>query len=151
MINAKITTLILTTLILTSCSNSVKKWSCRNTESQFCGTISEADKAYSSKPNYNEALEVEKADSNKYSSFADVNNKRLIRSGDKIGRVWVAPYKDSNDNWHEESYVQVVDEPGKWEIVKKEIIVKDYKLEEENFEALEEYHEISLKDEKEEE
>lgn len=41
------------------------------------------------------------------------NNKNL-RSQEKIGRIWFAPFIDSEGNQHLESIVYVVDEESKW-------------------------------------
>lgn len=109
-------------LFFASCSGSNihKKWSCRNTDSKLgCVSISEADKAYNSDSLDESITKILKSDNNKYTSFDIDNagsNKKLIRTSDKIGRIWFAPYMDAGGNYHEASYVRTVDEIAKWEI-----------------------------------
>jgi type IV conjugative transfer system lipoprotein TraV len=42
------------------------------------------------------------------------NNSQNLRSQEKIGRIWFAPFIDSDGNQHLESIVYVVDEEPKW-------------------------------------
>lgn len=37
-----------------------------------------------------------------------------IRYGETVQRVWIAPYQDTQGNYHEPSYVYTVVEPGHW-------------------------------------
>ena len=118
--NKKIFILIL--LLATSCNSNVhKKWSsCRNTESKLgCASISKADEAYNIQITDDSLASTLKYDVDKYLSF-DSNKagekKQIVRTSDKVGRIWIAPYMDGNGNFHEESYVKVVDELSKWEM-----------------------------------
>lgn len=47
------------------------------------------------------------------------DDKSMFRKSEKIGRLWLAPYIDKNHNYHEGSYVRVVDESSKWYVVNK--------------------------------
>lgn len=42
------------------------------------------------------------------------DNSQNLRSQEKIGRIWFAPFIDSDGNQHLESIVYVVDEESKW-------------------------------------
>ncbi len=42
------------------------------------------------------------------------DNSQSLRSQEKIGRIWFAPFIDSDGNQHLESIVYVVDEEPKW-------------------------------------
>jgi len=116
---------IILLFILTSCSGSniTNKWDCRNTESKLgCASISSADKAYSDEISNVVLGDIVVKNPGKYHSFdsSDQNeNKKLVRVPDKVGRVWIAPYMDANGNYHEGSYIRVVDEVAKWETKKK--------------------------------
>ena len=117
--------ILLLALLITSCqSNISKKWSCRKLDGdKGCVSISEADAWKESSTIQSETIE---SPDGKYSSFKDQN---LIRTSDKVGRIWIAPYKDASDNYHEASFVQVVDESSKWELKKVPVITKEYDLE----------------------
>jgi hypothetical protein len=107
-------------LLISSCGgNFTDKWSCRKTEGDMgCVTISEADKFHDVQNTNTDNQSLSKIPSN---SNDDVNpkNQGLFRTQDKIGRVWIAPYLDAQGNWHEASYVRVVDEFAKWEVRKR--------------------------------
>lgn len=44
--------------------------------------------------------------------YTSVNNK--LRTQEKVGKIWFAPYIDSEGNQHSESVAHVVDEESKW-------------------------------------
>jgi hypothetical protein len=123
----KITKILLFLPILTifACkSNSASDWSCRNLNSKVgCANISKSDDAYLENKNSSAAttsIDANKSSSgNKYTSFEDINlgQTRLVRTPEKIGRLWLAPYMDNKGNYHEASFVRVVDAESKWEKV----------------------------------
>ncbi len=44
----------------------------------------------------------------------DSPTENRLRSEEKIGKIWFAPYIDSDSNQHSESVIYVVDEEAKW-------------------------------------
>lgn len=113
----------LSVLFLSSCRATSNEWNCRNVDSKVgCASISKADDAYLENGKFSSATASStKRNSSKakYSSFEDVNlgQTRLVRVPEKIGRIWVAPYTDGNGNYHEASFIRVVDAESKWERV----------------------------------
>jgi hypothetical protein len=113
----------LSVLFTFSCRATSNEWSCRNLDSKVgCASISKADDAYLENGKFSSATtsSTKRTSSKaKYSSFEDVNlgQTRLVRVPEKIGRIWVAPYTDGNGNYHEASFIRVVDAESKWERV----------------------------------
>jgi|SaaInlStandDraft_7_1057024.scaffolds.fasta_scaffold36522_2 hypothetical protein len=106
-------------IMISACSSTVSgKWSsCRKTDSKLgCASISEADKyAYDGDQ---EVITIKNKDDT-YQNFKteDIGgNQYVSRSRDKIGRLWIAPYMDKNNNFHEGSFVRVVDEESDWKV-----------------------------------
>lgn len=120
--------LILIFLVLTfvvSCRSTTNEWRCRQLDSKVgCSSISKADDSY---------LENKKEDVNpkssksenkittdgKYSSFEEVNlgQTKMVRIPEKIGRLWVAPFMDAKGNYHEGSFIRVIDQEARWQRV----------------------------------
>jgi type IV conjugative transfer system lipoprotein TraV len=129
----KITKILLILPLLTTLackSNSSSDWSCRNLDSKVgCANISKSDDAYLENSNNdniattafvtNGSNNPNKNSSKKYNSFEDINlgQTRLVRTPEKIGRIWIAPYMDNKGNYHEASFVRIVDAESKWEKV----------------------------------
>ena len=38
----------------------------------------------------------------------------FVRAGEQVQQIWIAPYKDSDNNYHEPSYVYTVLHPSHW-------------------------------------
>jgi len=135
------TLIIITSLALVSCSGNVKNtWTCPTPEGGKgnCMSIKEADLSFS--PNENQKnnfsyinsaqkieinliapklkdlkkLQVE----NSQFTIQELENKPKLRTPEKIGRIWFAPYIDAEGNQHSEYVVMVVDEESKWLIQK---------------------------------
>ena len=128
----KITNILLTLPLLATLackSNNSSDWSCRNLDSKIgCANISKSDDAYLESGNTaNTSTSVVTSSANnsnqysakKYNSFEDINlgQARLVRTPEKIGRIWIAPYMDNKGNYHEASFVRIVDAESKWEKV----------------------------------
>lgn len=100
--------------LVNSCSSNVQsKWNCADPDyPDTCVTISEAEDL-----KFNGQTE-EVADipiyNNNYSSVKTSNTK-MRRIPESIGRIWFSSFIDDDGNYHEESYVRVVDEPARWE------------------------------------
>jgi len=109
-------------LVITSCSSNIsKQWSCRKVDSKLgCVSISEADHAYSAGIKDSSFKEDKVKGEGVYSSFKKDKekhqNKQLVRTSDQVGRIWLSPYMDADNNYHESSFVRVVDETSKWEV-----------------------------------
>lgn len=105
-------------------SNISSKWAeCRKTESKLgCVSISKADEFASQNEKEKIVKDLITLDADeKYHSFKadDIGgNQHLSRTRDKIGRLWIAPYMDKNNNFHEGSYVRIVDENSSWQVRK---------------------------------
>jgi hypothetical protein len=110
--------LIILLVMLSACSSTVSgKWSsCRKTDSNLgCVSISEADKhAYSEKEEL--SLKSNEAAYQNFKAEEVGGNQYVSRSRDKVGRLWIAPYMDKNNNFHEGSFVRVVDERSDWTV-----------------------------------
>mgnify|MGYP002639468436 CR=1 FL=1 len=118
----KILAISATLLVISSCSSNIsKQWSCRKVDSKLgCVSISEADHAYSVGLKDSSFKEDKVKGEGVYSSFEEDKeknkNKQLVRTSDQVGRIWLSPYMDADNNYHEESFVRVVDETSKWEV-----------------------------------
>ena len=52
------------------------------------------------------------AENSKYSGIG--KNETPIRSNEKTQQIWIGPYEDTNNNYHEASYVYAVVKKGGW-------------------------------------
>jgi hypothetical protein len=112
----------LSLILISSCRSFSNEWSCRKLDSKVgCASISKADEAYlenkeTTNPDNKPVAIVHNFQS---SSFEEVNlgQTRLVRIPEKIARLWVAPFTDINGNYHEGSFIRVVEEPAKWQRV----------------------------------
>jgi type IV conjugative transfer system lipoprotein TraV len=126
---------ILPLLIMTSCSSTVKgSWSCPTLEGGKgnCVSIKEADLFLQPENNSSfsyldskqkikinliapkisdlKKLQLEKKEISK----EEIAPASQLRSQERIGKIWFAPYIDSEGNQHSESVIYVVDEESKW-------------------------------------
>ena len=133
--------IITTSLLLVSCGGNVKNtWTCPTPEGGKGSCISIRDAHSSSFSNENQKnnfsyidssqkieinlvapklkdlkkLQVEKPEF----SIQELDNKPKLRTPEKIGRIWFAPYIDAEGNQHSEYVILVVDEESKWFIQK---------------------------------
>ena len=111
-------------LALGACRATSSEWSCRNLDSKVgCANISKADDAYLENGKATPApqipiSQIPVSKSAIYSSSSDdinLGQTKLIRSQEKIGRIWIAPFMDGKGNYHEGSFIRVVDETSRWE------------------------------------
>lgn len=121
---------------ITSCANNVKgSWSCplKIAGKGSCVSIKESDVAETSNgikrdiisyQDNNQKIEI-KLNNSQISTIEKnpqekINNKvnTVVRTKEKIGKVWFAPYIDEEGNQHSEYEIQVVDEEAKWTIQK---------------------------------
>jgi hypothetical protein len=117
--------IIATLIINSSCTSNISsKWAgCRKTDSKLgCASISKADEVAAQKEEESSLQNLTPTNTDeKYHSFQadDIGgNQHLSRTRDKIGRLWIAPYMDKNNNFHEGSYVRVVDQSSAWQLRK---------------------------------
>lgn len=108
--------------LLSSCSSNIsKQWSCRKVDSKLgCVSISEADHSYSMDLKDEEFKSKIIRGQGVYNSSEIGNNiyknKHLVRTSDQVGRIWFTPYMDADNNYHEASFVRVVDENSRWAV-----------------------------------
>lgn len=115
-------------LAISACSSNVsKEWSCRKVDSKLgCVSISDADQASSSSLADDSFDSREIKGYGEYSSFVRNTQEGKIaqlvsRTSDQVGRIWFSPYMDADNNYHESSFVGVVDENSRWEVKKMAI------------------------------
>ena len=103
--------------LIASCNGTVQsKWSsCRKTDSDLgCVSISQADNHILNKESVNNPNTLDIPSIKREEEVKDLDNN-LVRSPDIVGRLWIAPYLDNSGNYHEGSFVRVIDEKSKWE------------------------------------
>jgi type IV conjugative transfer system lipoprotein TraV len=128
-------------LLATSCIGNVKSdWACPTMTGGKgnCVSIKEADEGNSEAPliktfnylNSPQKIEIKLitpklSDLKKLQATEDKNlipesvpQNSKFRTQEKLGRVWFAPYIDSEGNQHSESVVHVIDEESKWVLQK---------------------------------
>lgn len=134
---------IITLLIITSCSSSTKStWSCPTLDGGkgSCISIKDADLM----PSFdNQLMQLDSSDAAQNAQInliapklkdlkkLDLENtscmlnpkkqpakQNLLRTEEKIGRVWFASYIDSEGSRHSEKIIYVVDEEAKWTSVR---------------------------------
>lgn len=100
---------------LGSCSSTVgSKWQCANPDyPDTCVTISEAEGLGNSQKRANKDWEEIGGDYKKLELQDD--SPQMKRIPERIGRIWFSSFVDTEGNYHEPSYVRVVDEPSRWE------------------------------------
>ncbi len=64
--------------------------------------------------NTNSTQNITDVDLNRLNSISRDNKKNKLRTEEKVGKVWFAPYIDSDGNQHGESVIYVVDEKSRW-------------------------------------
>ena len=137
----KLIILIIISIFSFSCSSNVKgTWSCPILEGGkgSCVSIQEADilshsslttlqpTAYSDS-NQKIKIKLLAPKLKQLRQFKNIKKKEKIvvenenqkyRTKEKVGRIWFAPYIDSEGNQHSEGYIYVVDEKPRWVIQK---------------------------------
>jgi len=132
--------ILLVTIITTSCSSNVKgSWSCPTLKGGkgSCVSISEADDYQLTNNNLSflpesyldksqkikiELIAPKLADLKKLNLLPQIDSKPALqktpisklRTEEKVGKVWFAPYIDSDGNQHSKSIIYIVDEKPKW-------------------------------------
>ena len=115
---------------LFSCSNTKSTWDCPilGAGNGNCRSIKKADLNHQIIENKNEFFQLPAKINIKLIApkFEDVkklqienkeeknNAKSNLRTEEKIGRVWFAPFIDSEGNQHSQKTIYVVDEEAKW-------------------------------------
>lgn len=115
---------------LFSCSNTKSTWDCPilGAGNGNCRSIKKADLSHQIVENKNEFFQLPAKINIKLIApkFEDVkklqienkeeknNAKSNLRTEEKIGRVWFAPFIDSEGNQHSQKTIYVVDEEAKW-------------------------------------
>jgi len=133
-------TLITVLTVLTSCSNNVKgSWTCPVLEGGkgSCVSIGDADGYQLSNNNSNfsatpegyfdkqqkieiklvapKLKDLQKLTTTQISSQVNpVQSSSQLRTEERVGKIWFAPYIDSDGNQHGENVIYVVDEKPKW-------------------------------------
>jgi type IV conjugative transfer system lipoprotein TraV len=131
--------ILLIAIITTSCSSNVKgDWSCPTLKGGkgHCVSISEADdyklsndftslpQSYFDKsqkikikliaPKLADLKKITPSSLPNLEPTPQISPNSKLRTEEKIGRIWFAPYIDSGSNQHSESIIYVVDEEPKW-------------------------------------
>ena len=125
-------------LFISSCTGSVKdNWTCPTLEGGkgSCVSIKDADIATPLlmknnnfsyldsaqnieielvSPKLSELKKFNKKNNLDHSDFERQSVTKKLRTQEKIGKIWFAPYIDSEGYHHSESVVYVVDEEAKW-------------------------------------
>lgn len=133
----KILFILLLIFSITSCSSNVKgSWSCPTLEGGKgnCVSISEADEFNLSNNNtrlpesyFDKQQKIEikliapklkdlqrLTTSPQQNPTPQTNPTSKLRTTEKIGKIWFAPYIDSDGNQHGENVIYIVDEKSKW-------------------------------------
>ena len=121
--------IIITIFITSSCSSTISgKWrDCRQTESDLgCVNIAKADEL-SDQNNHPKESKTFNKTINKDEVFPvikdydikDFPDKTLIRTSEKITRLWVAPYSDDLGNYHESKYIRIKQTDSNWLLANK--------------------------------
>lgn len=138
----RISLILLLTFLISACSSNVKgSWSCPVLEGGkgSCVSIGEADDLRLSNPDVSlpesyfdkqqkiqitlvapKLKDLKKLAPSSQTSLPSVgsqqNNKpeQKLRTEEKVGKIWFAPYIDSDGNQHGESVIYIVDEKAKW-------------------------------------
>lgn len=123
--------LIFLLLNISSCSNTKSSWDCPilGAGDGNCRSIKRADLIHKLSENNNNqfseipskinikltTLKTENVNKNKTNKEDQISDsKPLLRTEEKIGRVWFAPFIDSDGNQHSQKIIYVVDEQAKW-------------------------------------
>lgn len=61
----------------------------------------------------NSGIKYQKHPLNSFSSFTSLSN-HPPRESEAIQKIWIGPYEDANDNYHEPSYIYSVIKKGRW-------------------------------------
>ncbi len=123
---------------IASCSGNTKStWSCPILEGGkgSCISIQDAALSFNEKPagqsmadfaNSKQKIEINliapkfkdlkkiKQEESKRENYEQTPQNSRLRTPEKVGRVWFAPYIDSEGNQHSEKVIHVVDEEAKW-------------------------------------
>ena len=47
-------------------------------------------------------------------SYPNFYQRKPLRYGETVQRIWIAPFEDTSGNYHQESYVYTIVKPGHW-------------------------------------
>lgn len=123
-------------LFSSSCSSTKNSWDCPilNGSTTNCSPIKESDSISNNidnkkvgfdlfsnstqkieinliAPKFNDLKKLQK---NELPKIENSDSNPKLRTKEKVGKIWFAPYIDSDGNQHSEKTIYVVDEEAKW-------------------------------------
>lgn len=115
--------LALMAYILSACTGMHENFGCNATASNRCTPVSKVNaKAESGFYDNKQADSTTiQSDNQPYSQAMGTGYEanmpmvgRLVRGGERVQRIWIAPYQDLSNNYHEPSYVYTVLNSSHW-------------------------------------
>jgi conjugal transfer pilus assembly protein TraV len=108
--------LIIPIIFLTGCAGMNSKFDCNIGPGGTCRSMDQVNKEASSGVFNTNSIPVSAARQNStnlgYPLLA--YKGQPIRTGETIQRIWIAPFEDQDDNYHEPSYVYTVVKKSEW-------------------------------------
>ncbi len=118
MLSKKLVILSLILGALSGCEMMNSNYDCPLSEGASCMSLHDMDEAVSKgiypkelKHTYNDNL-----DSSYVLKTDAIPHGYPLRTKDKVAKIWVAPYMDSNGNYHEQSNIYIVVENSSWDL-----------------------------------
>lgn len=109
--------IVLLTSLLSGCAGVNGRFGCNKTANVSCTSISEVN-AKANAGLFNHRLN---GSTRRYSKMIAIHHQgtvvitgQPVRSNDRVQRIWIAPYYDLDNNYHEASYVDTIVEKSHW-------------------------------------
>src|SRR2546429_294281 len=115
--------LLIPLMMLTGCADMNSKFDCSMRPGVRCESLDSVNaKVESGEIGHDgdlirqSAVEHPASNVKKVSIFSDANfyQRRPLRYGETVQRIWMAPFEDTSGNYHQESYVYTIVRPSHW-------------------------------------
>jgi type IV conjugative transfer system lipoprotein TraV len=121
----KMCSLMVAGLILSGCAGTNGNFSCQAVSGGGCTPVSQINDKANAGVFKEEAMSREVSGLSSTQTFQTTSNQsgyhgvtpaagEPVRAGERIQRIWIAPYQDLANNYHEPSYLYIVLERPHW-------------------------------------
>lgn len=106
-------------LCLTGCASMNADFECKMKPGVKCTGLDDINKMVDQGKLGNKRTVNEKADANAFGNFSTpfpmtIKAGEPLRYGEQVIQVWIAPYEDTGDYYHQQSYLNVIAKTGHW-------------------------------------
>jgi hypothetical protein len=125
----KISLIFLINFLLLGCTSLNSKFDCRMPNGVMCKSLDQVNSMVDRGEIGRENAATRFTGNQNQSFFIPFPENKVMPDGEplryseKVVRVWITPYEDLNENYHQESYIYVVNRKGHWiGVTPKEVV-----------------------------